>query len=451
MKLLLPVFAVLLATSTLACAGARVSAPPVVIEPTPPRPPTGAALQKFEAALASFVRHDEANDWDAAACASVAAMFEDAAASQGTPFVQATYDAGLAFQRCKDDENALRRFQKAAKEDPSFDAALARLALYRFKESTDMDGAISALQSSVEQGRYKNAGALVDLASMQMARDGAHAAAGCNDDLECAQRNLQRALAIDDAYMPALNQLGLYYLQLARKRAGALPARARGAVRGRQMLTPGATTKHTNVQQLELAALVCSQAIAKNPSYATIHNTAGLIMNELGQVNGAVAEFATAAKLDPRFFEAHMNFAAVNLSFRGFEQAQRAYTKALEIRPNDYDAHLGLAIAMRGPLSGSETDYEQRLTAVQHELDAAKKSDPERPDAYFNEGILTQEFQARAGSGKERTLAALDKAQASFEHFLDKARGKSEYDGAIARAKERLQDIDVSRSFLLKP
>jgi tetratricopeptide (TPR) repeat protein len=229
--------------------------------------------------------------------------------------------------------------------------------------------------------------------------------------------------------MPASNQLALYYLQGARKRA-----RAGG--------------KRADVQQLELAALVCSQAIAKNASYAAIHNTEGLIMIELGQVNGAVAAFAAAAKLDARSFEAQMNLAAVNLSFRGFEQAQRAYARALELRPNDYDAHLGLAVAMRGPLTGTESDYPRRVAAVTSEIEAAKKSNPERPDAYFNEGIVTQELEARAGSSAAQTLAALDRAQASFERFLDKAKGKSAYDGAVARAKERLQDIDASRKFL---
>jgi len=145
--------------------------------------------------------------------------------------------------------------------------------------------------------------------------------------------------------------------------------------RGRQVVTHASVGKRADVQQLELAALVCSQAIRKNPNYAPIHNTAGLIQNELGQVNGAVGEFATAAKLDPKFFEAQMNYAAVNLGFRGFEQAQAAYTKALAMRPNDYDAHLGMALALRGPITGSENDYDQRVNAVQGELDAAKKLD----------------------------------------------------------------------------
>ena len=51
---------------------------------------------------------------------------------------------------------------------------------------------------------------------------------------------------------------------------------------------------------MELAALVCSQAIRKNAGYAPIYNTAGLIFNELGQVNGAVKYFQTASELDPR-------------------------------------------------------------------------------------------------------------------------------------------------------
>jgi len=104
---------------------------------------------------------------------------------------------------------------------------------------------------------------------------------------------------------------------------------------------------------LDLAALVCSQAIRKNANYAAIHNTAGLIQVEQQDINGAVREFQTAAKLDPTFFEAQMNFAAVNLSFRGFKASEDAYKAALKIRPNDYDAHLGLAQAAKTVFLGA--------------------------------------------------------------------------------------------------
>jgi hypothetical protein len=143
-----------------------------------------------------------------------------------------------------------------------------------------------------------------------------------------------------------------------------------------------------------------------------------------------------------------MNFAAVNLGFRGFEQAQVAYRKALAMRPGDYDAHLGLALAIRGPITGAENDYDQRVSQVQGELDAAKKIDAARPDAYYNEGILTQEFKAKGSLDKEKQKALLRDSQKIFQSFLDKASGKPEYDGAVKRSKERIQDIDDTLKFM---
>jgi len=141
-----------------------------------------------------------------------------------------------------------------------------------------------------------------------------------------------------------------------------------------------------------------------------------------------------------------MNYAAVNLSFRGFEQAQGAYQKALEMRPNDYDAHLGLALALRGQINDS--NYDKEVAAVQGELDACKKIDETRPDVYYNEGILTQEYKAKAGGGKDATTAALNQAKGIFQKFVDRASGKPEYEGAVKRSKERMQDIDDTITFI---
>ncbi len=405
------------------------------------------AQAKFNAAVDSFVEHDKANDWSDANCAGVAKLFEDAAAEQKGRFAQATFNAGLAFQRCNDDAKARAKFEQALREDPKFHHARAQLALYQFKADSNEDAAIGAMQQAVTDAQFQNVPALVNLAMFQMMRDSAAGQQDCKDDMECAKKNLQRALAIDDAFMSAFNQLALYYFQLAKKRAGVVKSSAKGS-RGRQVVTHASVGKKADQQQLELAALVCSQAIRKNANYAPIHNTAGLIQNELGQVNGAVGEFATAAKLDPKFFEAQMNFAAVNLGFRGFEQAQAAYTRALAMRPNDYDAHLGMALALRGPITGTEPDYDQRVLAVQGELDAAKKLDPNRPDAFYNEGILTQEFKAKGSLDKEKQKGLLRQSQQIFQQFIDKASGKPEYDGAVKRSRERIEDIDGTLKFM---
>jgi tetratricopeptide (TPR) repeat protein len=163
-------------------------------------------------------------------------------------------------------------------------------------------------------------------------------------------------------------------------------------------------------------------------------------------VNTAVKEFSAAAQLDPHFFEAQMNLAAINLSFRGFDKAEAAYRKALEMHPNDYDAHLGLALALRGQIDDS--NYDKQVAAVQSELDSCKKIDGARPDSYFNEGILTQEYKAKGAGSTDKAIAVYNQAKQVFQTFMEKAQGKSEYDGAVKKTKERMQDIDDTVNFL---
>ena len=117
------------------------------------------------------------------------------------------------------------------------------------------------------------------------------------------------------------------------------------------------------------------------------------------------------------------------------------------MRPNDYDAHLGLAVALRGPLTGMEPDLPVRIQAVQAELDAAKRIDPQRPDAYFNEAILTQEFRAKS-TNVEETRASLRLASQTFEKFVAMASDTPKYELAVKRARDRIADIDSTLTFL---
>ena len=107
---------------------------------------------------------------------------------------------------------------------------------------------------------------------------------------------------------------------------------------------------------------------------------------------------------------------------------------------------LGLALAMRGLIN--DNNYDAQVAAVQAELDTAKKVDAERPDAYYNEGILTQEFKAKGSLDKEKQKTLLRDSQKIFQSFIDKASGKPEYDGAVKRYKERIQDIDDTLKFM---
>ncbi len=72
--------------------------------------------------------------------------------------------------------------------------------------------------------------------------------------MERAKKNLQRALAIDDSYMAAFNQLAIFYLEQAKAKADA--ESAKGGRKRRGLVAASTKAKDVNSQQLDLAALL---------------------------------------------------------------------------------------------------------------------------------------------------------------------------------------------------
>lgn len=393
-----------------------------------------AAANKYKDGLEAFTKHDKARDWNEAVCAQTAEIFLDAADEQaGKTLVEAIYNAGVSYQRCKQDAKAKEYFKKALDADPKFHRARVQLAIYSFAESGEksLDATINELyQAAIVDARFQNVEGLVQLGMLHMKRNNLQPDKDGRTDLQNAKRYAQSALAIDDGYLPAFNLLALIYMESAKQKAGRSSKK--------KVATNVSKEKKIDTQALDLAALVCSQAIRKNPNYAPIHNTAGMIQVELSNLNGAVGAFNTARKLDPTFYEAQMNFAAVNLQFRGFAQAEEAYRAALKMRPNDYDAHLGLALALRGQIDDS--NFDKMVAAAAAELAEAKKLQPDRPETYYNDAILTQEYKAKSG-GKDAEPMLLA-AKQLFGEFIAKAGSAPEYADAVKRSKERMEEIE---------
>ena len=151
-------------------------------------------------------------------------------------------------------------------------------------------------------------------------------------------------------------------------------------------------------------------------------NTAGLIYVSLGDLSTSVRSFDMARKLAPDFYEAHMNYAAVNAEFRGFINSEAAYRAALRIRPNDYDAHLGLALALRGQID--EAGSNPALMGARAELNRAQQLDPTRPEAYFNLAILTEQYLTKSSTDG---AAELRNAKTLYGEFATRARGDSRF------------------------
>ena len=405
-----------------------------------------AAAAAFDSALDAFASHDKKGDWAEAACTAVADQFLSASKAQESAtnkkLPEAHYDAGLAYQRCDKDAEARAQFETAGRIDPQFHRARAQIALYDFEKSKDLDGTISKLDQIIRDAKFQNVEGLVSLAALQLERNGESADQDGKSDMERAKKNLQRALAIDDAYMAAFNQLAIFYLEQAKAKSEAAGSKSR---KRRGLVAASSKAKDVNSQQLDLAALVASQGVRKNPNYAPLHNTSGLIQVELRNFNGAVKSFASARRLDPKFFEAHMNYAAVNLGFRGFEEAEKAYRDAIKLKPKEYEAHLGLALAIRGQVKPG--DPGKLVAKAQAELDEAKKIDGSRAETYYNEAILAHEYKTKSGSEKE-TISAFEKAAAIYRQFIDKAGSDPIFADAVKRAKERSQDIDDTVKFI---
>jgi tetratricopeptide (TPR) repeat protein len=433
---------IMIAAALLAWAAGCGAAKPDAKGPTGPTGPADsagnavskAAADKFNTAIETLSAHDKANDWNEATCTSTAQMFLDAAKEQGDKsFNEAQYNAGLAYQRCKMDAQAKAQFKAVYEKDPKFHRARVQLALYAFAESgeKDIDQAINEIrEAAVTDAQFKNVEALVDLGMLEIKRNSKSSDQDGANDLARAKRFIQSALALDDGYMPAFNQLAILYLETAKEAAGRDTKR--------KVRAGGSKEKKIDTQALELAALVCSQAIRKNTKYPAIHNTAGMIQVELGNLNSAVQEFNQARSLDPSFYEAQMNYAAVNLQFRGFEQAADAYRAALKMRPNDYDAHLGLALALRG--ATDDSNFDKNVAEASAELAKAKQLAPDRPETYYNEAILTQEYKAK--SGGKNSEGELLNAKKLFGDFIEKAGSTAEFADAVKRSKDRMTEID---------
>ncbi|MFO0548185.1 MAG: tetratricopeptide repeat protein [Polyangiaceae bacterium] len=396
-------------------------------KPVGPVDHTGAVVKPEAAALynkglAEMDRLDKAaNGWTTETCGATAKIFLDAADAQGKFFASAFYNAGVSYHRCNNIEEAKKLYKKVLDEDPKFHRARVQIARFDLAASNDTatDAAMAEFERAIADSEFQNVEALVELARLQMRRNNnAEDKDGAND-FDRAKKNLQRALAVDDSYMPAFNQLALYYFERAKQAAGA---------KGTTPSRGGATRSKVDSQAIDLALLVASQGIRKNPNYAAIHNTAGLIYVETGDLNNAVRRFGSARQLDPNFFEAHMNYASVNMLFRGFNKAEEAYRAAIKLRPNDYDAQLGLALSLRGQID-TAPDSDAKLNEAEQLISKAQELDADRPEAYFNHAILVQEYKSRAGG--EAGNKALEQAISLFEEFVKRAKGKPQFADAV--------------------
>jgi tetratricopeptide (TPR) repeat protein len=484
--------------------------------------PGGVAVNKeaadaFSTAVADFKKHEEARDWDDGSCTSVSGEFLSAGKAQGGKFPAAHYNAGIVLLRCGRETDAGAEFETALTEaadlangssdpkmkaDPVFHQVWVQKALIKYR--TGSPAAISEAIEMIESKGFdpdgsRNVEAFVNLGMLYRERwvkDPTNPARtkkdkfNLEDDLARAQFWLQNALSINDSFMPAYNQLALYYLDKARAVGEKRMAEKKklGIIKPKTEAEKIAAAKEAkmkaDLQTLELGLLVSEEASRRDPNYAGIWNTQGLLLLEMNRTGAATQAFKRATEKDAKFFEAWMNYAAINLAFRGYEEATKGYTSASAIRPKDYDAKLGLAVGTRGQLDFHLTTkqaMERKLSECQDPdksgspacqeasskfpgqikehaaqflsfykaaiaaYEAAKGLDANRPEAFFDQAMLVEKYKAKAGEAT--TAQAYREAQKLYDELASKFSGNPKYAKLAEDAKNRGIEAGKSADF----
>ena len=264
---------------------------------------------------------------------------------------ESTFNLGVIKYEQGDRAGAIQLWQQATEADETFARGLANLGALQY-----LDGNVAEAEQTflrcVERSETEP-GCNINLAQIGMERalqDGRVTAAEVRDPI----LRLRWALGGESRNAQAYADLARIYL---------------------------------SVGQIDLAQLVCVNAVKLGIEEAPVLNQLGLIHLRKDNIVEAYAAFNRAVQLDPTFLDAWMNIAAMALSFRDYQVAldgfNRVVQRSSEI-PQDQlvDAILSLGVAKRGmdDLAGAEQEYKRVL-----ELRANDTR------ALYNLGVLYQE------------------------------------------------------------
>ena len=276
-----------------------------------------------------------------------------------------------------------------------------------------------------------------------MLRDSDTAGNGCKNDMECAKTNLQRALALDDVYMPALNQLAIYYFQQAKKRAGEAQVHRRTCRRTpRWQAGRRAAARARGVRVL--AGRPQEPLVRADPQHRGPHPERA----RAGQRRGRRVRYGVKARPEvlrgaDELRRGQPPLPRLRAGTGGVQQGARDAPERLRRAPRSRaratrpDQRLELRHASRRGPGGARHLQEARRRIVR--------------TSSTTRGSSRRSTRRRSGGDKDKTIASLTQAKTIFQSFVDKAQGKDEYNGAVKRATERMKDIDDTIAFLQLP
>jgi len=325
-------------------------------------------------------------------CSSLSGKFRSLA-DKYPKLIEARFNQAAVLHECGRVSEAKPIYEKilAAKKDHG--EALNNLGVIK-EDSGDKNGAHSLYgrgAAGVSSSAFNN----VAIQQRELARNGDRRA------LKESVDNIHRALAVDSFNLDAYNTLATIVYDHSKTRS-----------------------------QLEIARLICVQAIKQHDAYAPIHNVLGAILLKQNEVTRALKAFRKAAAIDPSLTDAQMNIGAITLNFRDYISAEAAFKKVLSLNPDrltKFDATIGLGVAYRG-----QKKYDQAMA----QYTAAGKLDGSRSDIEYNRAILIQDYLFDA-ENMAKAISQLKEVEGLLNRFVSRSKNGEK----VSDAKRRLSDI----------
>jgi tetratricopeptide (TPR) repeat protein len=173
---------------------------------------------------------------------------------------------------------------------------------------------------------------------------------------------LDRLRPLPAAYLKAI-KVPASDVELARAQKWAAPT---GVLRAYEQYVRGRHASYRGTQEASEAAVeFLSRAIEADPQFVAAQYALGVVHQNLGNRWKAAAQFRASAQLDPTYAEPYKALGDLYLTAprRLFEEAIKAYAKAIELRPFYAEAHVGLgdALAAKGDVDPAVAAYQKGL------------------------------------------------------------------------------------------
>ena len=171
---------------------------------------------------------------------------------------------------------------------------------------------------------------------------------------------LDRLRPLPAGYLKAL-KVPASDVELARVQKWAAPT---GLSRAYEFYVRGRQAAYRVTQDgSEAAVEFLSRAIEADPQFVAAQYALGVVHQNLGNRWKAAAQFRASAQLDPTYAEPYKALGDLYLTAprRLFEEAIKAYAKAIDLRPFYADAHVGLgdALAAKGEVDPAVAAYQR--------------------------------------------------------------------------------------------